>query len=73
MGIDGVMANAVALKQLEGVNKKETKAKIKYAKEFFVTEKGEIIKMAAIVSTNPEVIAELEKDKRIESKDNKRP
>ena len=29
--------------------------------------------MAAMVSTNPQVIAELEKDRRIESKDNKRP
>ena len=67
------MANIVINKQLENQKKKETKAKIKYAKEFFVTEKGEIIKMAAMVSTNPQVIAELEKDRRIESKDNKRP
>ena len=32
------------------INNAKLKIKIKYAKEFFVTEKGEVIKMAAIVS-----------------------
>ena len=41
------------------------KIKIKYAKEFFITEKGEIIKMAAIVTKNPTIIKKLEKDIRV--------
>ena len=53
MSLNGVMANVVVNKHIEGLKKKETQSKIKYAKEFFVTEKGEIIKMAAIVSDNP--------------------
>ena len=28
----------------------------KFAKEFFMTEKGEIIKMAAVVTRDPEII-----------------
>lgn len=31
-----------------------------FAKEFFITEKGEIIKMAAMVTQNPDVKAKLE-------------
>ena len=33
-----------------GDKNEKPKIKIKYAKEFFITEKGEIIKMAAIVT-----------------------
>ena len=36
------------------------KMKIKYAKEFFVTEKGEVIKMAGIVTQDPEIKQQLE-------------
>ena len=39
------------------------KVKIKYAKEFFVTEKGEVIKMAAIVTQNPYIRQHLEQKK----------
>ena len=39
---------------------KQSKLKIRYAKEFFVTERGEVIKMAAIVSTNPTVLDQLQ-------------
>ena len=39
---------------------KTAKLKIRYAKEFFVTERGEVIKMAAIVSTNPNVLEKLQ-------------
>ena len=38
---------------------KSKKTKIKYAKEYFVTEKGEVIKMAAIVTQDPEIINKL--------------
>ena len=57
--VDGINSKALVLSFMEKNKKKETKTKIKYAKEFFVTEKGEIIKMAAVISTNPEVLAEL--------------
>lgn len=36
---------------------------IKYAKEFFVTEKGEVIKMAAIVTKDPDIIKQLQDQK----------
>ena len=29
--------------------------KIKYAKEFFVTEKGEVVKMAGIITQDPAI------------------
>ena len=35
--------------------KNKDKIRIKYAKEFFINEKGEVIKMAAIVSKDDEV------------------
>lgn len=31
------------------------KLKLRYAKEYFVTEKGEVVKMAAIVTSHPEI------------------
>lgn len=34
---------------------KDDNKKIRYAKEFFVTEKGEVIKMGAIITPNPHV------------------
>ena len=43
----------------------KTTMRIKYAKEFFVTEKGEVIKIAAIVTTNNAIKSMLEKDIRI--------
>ena len=36
-------------------SKNGSKIKIKYAKEFFITERGEIIRMAAIVSASSAV------------------
>ena len=33
--------------------------KIKYAKEFFVTEKGEVVKMAGIITQDPKIQQEL--------------
>ena len=41
------------------VKEKEKKLSVKYAKEFFVTEKGEVIKMAAIVSQDPDIQMQL--------------
>ena len=41
------------------VNIQRKKTQIKYAKEFFLTERGEVVKMAAIVSQDPEVIEAL--------------
>ena len=38
-------------------NSEKNKIKIKYAKEFFINEKGEVIKMAAIL-THDETILE---------------
>ena len=38
--------------------------KIRYAKEFFVTEKGETIKMAALITTNPKVRLLLEQQRK---------
>lgn len=46
--------------------------KIKYAKEFFISEMGEVIKMAAVITDNPEIKATLEKDVRI-SENNAKP
>ena len=43
--------------------KRRDKIKIKYAKEFFINEKGEVIKMAAIVSKDEDVLRELRSDK----------
>ena len=37
----------------EPAKKTDTFIKIKYAKEFFINEKGEVIKMAAIVTQDP--------------------
>ena len=40
----------------------ETKVKrkpIRFTKEYFITEKGEVIKMAAIITNNPKVKAKL--------------
>ena len=42
-----------------GGNQKVNKMKIKFAKEFFVTEKGEIVKMAGIVAQAPAIISAL--------------
>ena len=53
--IDGV-ASALGSKV---AGQKSKKTKIKYAKEYFVTEKGEVIKMAAIVTQDPEIINKL--------------
>ena len=41
------------------------KIRIKYAKEFFINEKGEVIKMAAIVSPDEEVRKALSADKQL--------
>ena len=41
------------------------KIKIKYAKEFFINEKGEVIKMAAIISKDVEVITALGSDRQL--------
>ena len=43
--------------------KKTNKMKMKIAKEFFVTENGEIIKMAAIVAQDPTIIRALQLQK----------
>ena len=45
---------------------------IRYAKEYFITEKGEIVKIAAIVSTNPDILAKLKKDEEKQQKDSKK-
>ncbi len=37
------------------VEESGAKLKLRYAKEYFVTEKGEIVKMAAIVTPHPEI------------------
>ena len=45
--------------------KNKDKIRIKYAKEFFINEKGEVIKMAAIVSKDEEVRKALGADKQL--------
>lgn len=52
----GVLNNVAGTKV---VKEKEKKVSVKYAKEFFVTEKGEVIKMAAIVSQDPDILMQL--------------
>ena len=42
----------------EKENLKDEK-RIRYAKEFFVTERGEVIKMGAIISPNPHIRGKL--------------
>ena len=44
---------------LTSERRRKKKIKIKYAKEFFINEKGEVIKMAAIVSKDENVLKEL--------------
>ena len=50
-------------KQLVALPKPKEKLKdekrIRYAKEFFVTERGEVIKMGAIISPNPHIRGKL--------------
>ena len=46
-------------KQLKTEKKKKEEAKIRYAKEFFVTERGEVIKMGAIITPNPHIRGKL--------------
>ena len=41
------------------------KVSIKYAKEFFVNEKGEVIKMAAIVTNDPVILSQLKEDQAL--------
>ena len=41
---------------------KLNKIKIKYAKEFFINEKGEVIKMAAIETSDAHILQQLRKD-----------
>ena len=45
--------------QAKQSDKNKKKKTIKYAKEFFINEKGEVIKMAAIVTKEKKVIEEL--------------
>ena len=40
------------------------KSDLKYTREFFVTENGEIIKIAAIVTENPYILKQLKNDPR---------
>ena len=54
--VGGVLNNAGII---TAVKEKEKKLSVKYAKEFFVTEKGEVIKMAAIVSQDPDIQMQL--------------
>ena len=44
----------------DAANRQGKKTQIKYAKEFFVTERGEVVKIAAIVSQDPEVLEVLD-------------
>ena len=44
-------------------NSEKNKIKIKYAKEFFINEKGEVIKMAAILTHDETILEKLKKDK----------
>ena len=50
---------------LSGQKKKESLIKIKYAKDFFINEEGEIIKIAAVVSIHPTVLQALGLDHTI--------
>ena len=56
--VSDAMQNVAKLANIGG-NQKLNKMKIKFAKEFFVTEKGEIVKMAGIVAQAPAIIRAL--------------
>ena len=60
---------AAAGNALKKTKEKKSKKKISYAKEYFINDKGEVIKMAAIVSTNPRILKALEDDVRIKEND----
>ena len=53
-------------------HKEKLTKNIRYAKEYFITEKGEIFKIAAIVSTNPDILAKLRKDDKRWQSDSKK-
>ena len=63
------------MKYVDSNGEQDRGAKIKYSKEYFVTEKGEIIKMAAIVTPHPEIKKffdeELSKEKELLTLDKK--
>ena len=43
--------------------------KIKYAKEFFITEKGEVVRMAAIIAQDEHILEELHEQRGTAQKD----
>lgn len=45
---------------------------IQFAKEFFITEKGEVIKMAALLSRDEDVLDKLSKQKPVWKQDMKK-
>ena len=49
----------------KGLTTAQKATKIKYAKEFFVSETGEVIKIAAIISQNPAILASLEAQEKM--------
>ena len=67
LSIGSVMA--AAGNAMKKTKEKKSKKKISYAKEFFINDKGEVIKMAAIVSTNPRILKALHDDVRIKEND----
>ena len=46
--------------------------KIRYAKEFFISDLGETIKMAAIISTNPEIRQKLNSQNKLRESSKKK-
>ena len=54
-----VKKGSILPKNMKTEKKKKEEAKIRYAKEFFVTERGEVIKMGAIITPNPHIRGKL--------------